>query len=387
MYALLEGSFTFVQTEKMEEQRVQMGWHQEERPVYVKCFYEEEEFCRQLILDCDVVLFGGTEEEGYIVPRLEAGKPVIRCSERLYRMGQWKAVSPRGLRKKYHDHTRYRNKAVYLLCAGGYVPSDFHIVRAYPDKMYRWGYFPETRHYDVDELFRHKGCGRIPRLLWAGRMLPLKHPELAVETARHLKEKSLDFHMDIIGDGELREQLEESAALYGLAGQVDFLGYQSPETVREYMEKADVFLFTSNRQEGWGAVLNEAMNSGCAVVVDHMIGAVPYLMQYGVNGYVYEDGKAGQLFALAERLVRDKALCRRLGENAYQTIVEGWNAEYAADQLMKLIERILSQEGAGAKAEKDSGEGTSFGKMPPPCSPAPVLTERAARRLVRSWNG
>lgn len=401
MNGLLEGSFTFVQTEKMEEQRVQMGWSQEERPAYVKCFYEEEEVCRQLILDCDIVLFGGTDEESYIVPRLEAGKPVIRYSERLYKTGQWKAVSPRGLKKKYHDHTRYRKSAVYLLCSGAYVASDFHIIRAYPGKMYRWGYFPETRRYDVDRLLEQKGQGRTFFLLWAGRMIDWKHPELAVETARRLQEKELDFHLDMIGDGPLKGQAEKLAARYGLGDRVSFLGYQSPETVRGYMEKADIFLFTSDRQEGWGAVLNEAMNSGCAVAVNHMIGAAPYLICNGVNGCIYEDGKAEQLFDIAEKLARDKALCRTLGKNAYRTIVEGWNAERAAGELIGLIEMILDGEQAGAGKEASTGEKNkeagqivldkswrevySVEELPPPCSPAPLLTERAARRLARSW--
>ena len=112
MYGLLQGSFTFIQTEPMEEERVRMGWHGEDCPVYVRCFYEEEETCRKLIQACDMVLFGGTDEESYIVDRLKAGRPVIRISERLYKTGQWKAVSPRGLRKKYKDHTRYRKAPV-----------------------------------------------------------------------------------------------------------------------------------------------------------------------------------------------------------------------------------------------------------------------------------
>lgn len=46
--------------------------------------------------------------------------------------------------------------------------------------------------------------------------------------------------------------------------------------VRSYMEKADIYLFTSDFNEGWGAVLNESMNSGCAVVASHAIGSVPF---------------------------------------------------------------------------------------------------------------
>ena len=49
-------------------------------------------------------------------------------------------------------------------------------------------------------------------------------------------------------------------------------------------------------QDGWGAVANEAMNSACALVAGHMIGAVPYLIRQGENGLIYEDGKSGSCF-------------------------------------------------------------------------------------------
>ena len=395
MYRLLEGAFVFVQTEGMEQERVQMGWHASRRPDYVRCWYEEPEACRRLVLDCDVALFGGTDDESYIEERLRAGKPVMRVSERLYKTGQWKAVSPRGLLKKYHDHTRYRKSPVWLLCAGAYVASDFRIIRAYPGKMYCWGYFPETRRYDLDTLFSGKGYGeeRIPYLLWAARMIDWKHPELALETARYLKEKNLVFHMDIIGDGELRSKAETLAQAYGLEEYVTFLGYQPPESVRSFMEKANIFLFTSDRQEGWGAVANEAMNSGCALVADHMIGAVPFLVRNGENGFIYEDGKKEQLFALAEKLVEDRALCRDLGKEAYKTISQVWNGENAAGELLKLIGNILGdgKEGTAWRNKQGGGEGKFIkGKMagagekfrPAPCLPAPVLSERRARRLA-----
>ena len=393
MNELLEGEFTFVQTEPMEEERVRMGWHEAERPSYVRCYYEEEEYCRQLILDCEVVLFGGTDEESYIVERLKAGSLTIRISERLYKTGQWKAVSPRGLKKKYIDHTRYRKASVYLLCAGGYVPSDFHIVRAYPGKMYCWGYFPETKKYDIEKLLEEKGYDRegnggirVPYFLWAARMIDWKHPELAVETARHLKEKGLSFHMDLIGDGQMRSEMEALADRYGLREQVAFLGYQPPEQVRQSMEKADVFLFTSDRKEGWGAVANEAMNSGCAVIADHMIGAVPFLMKSGENGLIYEDKKAEQLFALAELLAKDRAFSRKLGRNGYRTITEVWNAENAARRLMELIEKILRQDGRG-KGQGEIAEGKVSGNQwtgsgLAPCSPAPILSEYRGRSLA-----
>ncbi|MCI9337792.1 MAG: glycosyltransferase [Lachnospiraceae bacterium] len=375
MSRLLEGEFTFVETEPMEDERVRMGWHGEERPGYVRRYYEEPQACRQLILDRDMVLFGGTDDESYIKERLEAGKPVIRVSERLYKTGQWKAVSPRGLWKKYHDHTKYRKGPVWLLCAGGYVASDFHIIRSYPGKMYCWGYFPETKHYDVETLLKEKGYGeeKIPYLLWAARMIGWKHPELPVETARYLKEKGLVFHLDIIGDGELRAGTEALAEKYGLSDCVSFLGFQPPERVRSHMERADIFLFTSDRQEGWGAVANEAMNSACALAADHMIGAVPYLVRDGENGLVYQDGKPGRLFEAAEKLAGDRAFCRKLGREAYRTITEVWNAENAARRLLELIRTTAGL----ACGDGDPGAAGKGGYAP--CAPAKVLSERFRR--------
>ena len=380
-------NFYFVQTQPMEAERVQMGWQEKDRPDYVHCFYEKEEWCKQLILDCDVVLFGGCDDESYITDRLRTGKIVIRVSERLYKTGQWKAVSPRGLLKKFRDHTKYRKAPVYLLCAGGYVASDFHIVRAYPGKMYCWGYFPETRRYDVDKLMSEKGTKQIPQLLWAARFIDWKHPELPLETARYLKQKGYKFRLNIIGGGAMESEVKALLTQYELEDCVQLLGYKTPEEVRRYMEKADIYLFTSDRQEGWGAVANEAMNSGCAVVANHMIGAAPYLIQDGVNGLIYTDGKKEELFALTEKLVTDRELCRSLGRQAYTTITETWNAENAAHSLMGLIAKLLQREEGCAKYEKTqkaciSGIGASgtptigSGTALFPCVPAPIIGER-----------
>lgn len=373
-----EDQFVFIQTQPMEEERIRMGWQEKNRERYVHCYYEEEEFCKQWIRESDVVLFGGCEDESYMTERLQAGKPVIRISERLYRTGQWKAVSPRGLLKKYHDHTKYRKAKVYLLCAGAYVPSDFHIVRAYPQKMFCWGYFPETKHYDVDNLLSHKGYEKnqmkVPYLLWVGRFIDLKHPELAVQTARYLRDLGLAFHMDIVGGGVMEGVMNELIHTLQLEEYVTLIGYQTPAEVRRRMERANIFLFTSDRQEGWGAVANEAMNSGCALVADHMIGAAPYLVQQGRNGYLYEDGNEQMLFETVEKLVRNPALCETLGKEAYRTITEVWNAENAAKCLMELIEDVVLNGGKSQERPKN------LDKLYP-CAPAPVIAES------RMWKG
>ncbi len=374
MRELLQDNFVFIQTEPMEEERLQMGWQEVENCPYLRFWYEEPDKCKELVARADVVVFGGTDDESFIEERLLSGKPVVRYSERLYRTGQWKAISPRGLKKKYHDHTRYRNAKVYLLCSGAYVPSDFQIVRAYPGKKFCWGYFTETKHYDVDKLLAGKGYGRgeqkIPYLLWAARFIPLKHPELPLQTAKYLKERGLRFHLDMVGGGCMEEEIRWLIQEYDLGDCVSLLGYLTPDEVRACMEKADIFLFTSDRNEGWGAVANESMNSGCALVANHMIGSVPYLVKQGYNGSIYRDGDAKMLFENVEKLVRDSGLCKEMGRNAYETIAQVWNAENAAKELVALIENVVFP---GGSTQKVPGSLENLH----PCAPAPVISERS----------
>ncbi len=83
------------------------------------------------------------------------------------------------------------------------------------------------------------------------------------------------------------------------------------------MERAEIYLFTSDRQEGWGAVLNEAMNSGCAVLTSHEIGATPYLVKDGENGIVFKSRDQKDLNRrLYELMENGKA--ESLGRAAYK---------------------------------------------------------------------
>lgn len=323
-----------------------MGWGADfSKLPYLKLYYEQEEACRKRIMDSDVVLFGGVDEESYIVERLAAGRLTVRLSERLYKSGQWKAVSPRGLRKKYKDHTRYRKKNVYLLCYGGYVASDFQIVRAYPGKMFKWGYFPALQEQDVNALMqskkeRRERTGKLS-LLWAGRFIDWKHPEYALRAAAQLKKEGYSFTLTMVGGGEMEEELKAMAEREGLGDVVEFAGFKTPKEVRLYMERADIFLFTSDYKEGWGAVLNEAMNSGCAVVANCAIGAVPFLIKPGHNGLIYPNRSYAVFYRHIKALFCNKEELERLGREAYATIFKEWNAQNAAKRLLPMLEGLL----------------------------------------------
>ena len=132
LYRKLGAAFAFIQTSPMEEDRVKMGWGEEVRSIpYLKLYYEEPEACAARILDSDVVVFGGVEDERYIKPRLNAGKIVIRASERLYREGQWKSISPGGRKKKDEGHKQYAGAPLVLPSLTVHEESEFQFGNAY----------------------------------------------------------------------------------------------------------------------------------------------------------------------------------------------------------------------------------------------------------------
>ena len=364
--------YCFIQTEPMEEERIKMGWGLDPKSLpYVKLVYEEEELCKQLIMESDILLVGWQEREDLIKPRLDAGKFTIRMSERLYREGQYRAVSPRGLMRKYREHTKYRKGNVYLLCYGAYVPSDFHIVRAYPGKMFRFGYFPETKVFEGNSLFESKPSLDTLHIVWAGRFMPLKHPEFVTRLAKDLKEKGYSFHVHFVGSGEMEEELLKQREQWNLTEEITMYGFQSPAKVREIMEKSHIHLFTSNHLEGWGAVVNEAMNSGCAEVVNSEVGAAPFLIQHKKNGLIYKEGSYEDFRACVLSLFENKELITLYGKKAYESIVTEWNAENAAGQILQFYENWKQ----GVINPPESG----------PLSVAPVISPRRMyRRVVKS---
>lgn len=345
--------FHFVQTMPMEEKRVRMGWAVDEKSLdFVVLYYEEKERAEQLILGSDVVLFGWTERqtEQLEKKRLSSGKLSFRVSERIYREGQWKFISPKGLVNKYHQHFVYRNKPVYLLCTGAYVASDFELIKSYPGKKLRWGYFPQIKNEDYvkPEL---TDCVNI---CWAGRIIELKHCEHAIEVARLLNEKGYNFHMDIIGDGNKKADIEALVDRYSLQDRVILHGGKKPDEVIEFMQKADIYLFTSNYLEGWGAVVNEAMECGCAVVASHEAGAVPFLISDGVNGLTYENCSIRALQDKVLYLFENRDKIREFGRRAKETMTREWNAQNGAKELVRFSKEFLD------------------GREPRPCSSGPV---------------
>lgn len=330
-------SFFFIATSEMREERKKLGYAFEEPPYVIRAYVGDgTERAKRILASADVVIRGSAVGE-WSKPAYYRGKTVFYYSERIYKRGCRRWLLPFRAVQFYFKYTWRQNSL--LLCAGAYVAYDYSRSLTFRNKCFRWGYFPETKQYDIKKLIARKDSRKI---LWCGRLIDWKHPELAVETAVRLREVGVDFTMDIIGSGAMESALRKQIEECGLADCVKLLGSMPPQKTREHMERAGLLLFTSDRQEGWGAVLNEAMNSGCAVVASHAAGSAPYLIRNGENGMIFPSGDVDQLYRHVKTLLLHAGQQETLGSAAYKTIAELWNAETAAKRFLVLAESALS---------------------------------------------
>ena len=222
LFRLTGGSFRFVETQQMGEFRRKLGYVETERPDYVVralTRQEQEGLCRT-VEEADVVLMGHAPEF-LLRDRIRSGKIIFRYSERplktgndplkyLPRLIRWHGFNPPGSR-------------IYMLCASAYTPLDYAKYGLFRNKCYKFGYFPEFCPFREDELTERKQ-GEPVRILWAGRYIDWKHPESVLYLAEKLRDAGISFRIDMIGSGEMEEQLKARIGEKHLSDHVRMLG-------------------------------------------------------------------------------------------------------------------------------------------------------------------
>ena len=110
-----------------------------------------------------------------------------------------------------------------------------------------------------------------PNILCVGRLVPAKGQHILLEACRLLKEEGLAFHVTIIGEGPDSKSLEEFTRRNELNDIVTFTGVLGQNTVRDYYDKADIFVLASFA-EGVPVVLMEAMAKEISVISTRITG-------------------------------------------------------------------------------------------------------------------
>lgn len=373
-YRLLGDGFKFVETMPMEGFRAEMGWG-EDTPPYIIRTYEsdaQKEAAEILAISSDLVIMGTAPEE-YCEARLLKNKLTFRYSERPLKEGFIKFFIPRLTKKYIRMHIKNRDKNIYVLGASAFTALDFKkMFNSYPDKCYKFGYFPVHKEYDIDELINQKkeyADGPVS-ILWMGRMLKLKRPDLVVMAARQLRDLGYDFKLHMVGEGEMRPVVERMANDFNLLDRVTFEDFLSPDEARDTMAKYQVYVMTSNKLEGWGSVIYEGLNAGCAVVASHVCGATPWLVENEKCGLCFKSGDVMSLTNQLKKLLDKPELIDEYGKKAYEKMHSKWNPRNAAESVIRLAEG-LNVAGADGKTVKSPAD--DYVIADGPCSKAGYL--------------
>jgi len=144
------------------------------------------------------------------------------------------------------------------------------------------------------------------KIIWCGRIEDQqKRASDLPPLARELIRRDIDFELQVIGDGPLRDKLKAECA--DLSERVRLTGALSRKEVWGHMTRAHIILMTSN-YEGTPMTLLEAMARGCVPVVTDGVGGLLEFLRSAVPDNIVPIGDMGQMASLIIKLAQDAQL-------------------------------------------------------------------------------
>lgn len=179
------------------------------------------------------------------------------------------------------------------------------------------------------------------KIIYVGRLVSLKRPEIFVELALYLKQNLPGFNLQfqMIGDGPLFENLQKQAQDYQLnAQEFSFLGNR--QDVQPFYQNADLLVLTS-KFEGTPNVILEAMASGVPVIATK-VGGIPEIVSDNCGILVNPENKT-EMFESAKKLILDKPLRQKFGEEGRKYVRQNHSLNSLQEQLTEVYQKILAQ--------------------------------------------
>lgn len=336
--------YHFIETEPMPIQMIKSGYPDYSDREYLCKTYlnlEQMKYARSLIDEADVVIIGAAPEK-WVHKRLKNNKVTFHYNERWFKRGYLSLLSPKILYNLYMNHIRFRKKRSYMLCASAFTASDCKKVFSYINKCYKWGYFTKIENLNINEILEKKRNPSIIKIMYVSRFLDWKHPELPVYAAHKLKNSGVRFELNMYGSGEKLNYIKNLIHDLELDNFCFLKGNLPNDKIREEMQRHHIFLFTSGRYEGWGAVLNEAMSNGCMVIASNKIGSVPFLLKNNINGLIFKDQDIESLYQNLIYAIDNELMREEMAREAYKTMSKEWSPDNATNALIKLAKSALN---------------------------------------------
>ena len=208
-----------------------------------------------------------------------------------------------------------------------YIDQCLVISERIRDKMIKNG-FPQAKleylpwEIACEEQFYHTYTSKYGhlRIGYAGRIeTQQKRMDYLVEVVKRLKERRIDFKLEIAGNGSYKEQLAKEISKNQLDREVQILGVLDAAEIREFWKRQDIMVSCSD-WEGHSISQGEAMAAGAVPVVTDVSGASDDITD-GENGFIVEVGSVEQITEKIAYFYEHRELLPVMGEKAHQTIL------------------------------------------------------------------
>lgn len=181
--------------------------------------------------------------------------------------------------------------------------------------------------------------GGVARLIMGASFREKKGIAYALEAAALLRDRRVNFHLVIAGDGELRPQIERQIARLNLSRHVELPGYVEPHAFRKMMEQAHILILPSvtasdGDMEGTPFVLIEALAMGMPVISTYHAD-IPEIVQDGVNGFLVPERDSAALADRLIHLIEHPEIWEPMGNAGRAHISAHFNA---GEQFQKLLQ-------------------------------------------------
>lgn len=326
--------FIYLTTEKeWDGQRVEMGYSVLRRE-YILCSKDLNDLeLKDLFSGVDTLCIG-SNNDSRIKKYYNLCKNVVFCTEHLSKKHSLRNLL--SICKYFWNVKRYfGKKPKYLLSYSYYGVDDYAKFGFNKQNLFLFGYFPKL------DIFNLSGIEEKNKydVLWCGRLVNFKHIERALLGIKYLHDLDSNYNLTIIGDGPAKHKVLSFIKNHK-ANYINLFSFQGHESILKRMEKSALFLFTSDRGEGWGVVLNEAMSKGCICVCSSQAGSTNALQINDKTGLVFKNNR--QFKAQLRRYdSMEKNAMVSMSLNAMERI-KTWSSEEAGIRFGLFLREINS---------------------------------------------
>jgi glycosyltransferase involved in cell wall biosynthesis len=180
------------------------------------------------------------------------------------------------------------------------------------------------------------------------RLFPLKGHEQLFDAAPAIVGRCPSVRFLLVGDGILREQLQERARRLGILDNFVFAGLIPRERIPSMLGAMDVLVHTSLR-EGLARVLPQALAMGRPCVAFDLDGAPEVVIQ-GKTGFLVKPGDSSGLASAVVTLLQDPGLRRRMGETGRRHVDPMFRAETMVEDIATVYTALIERHAARVKA-------------------------------------